>query len=158
MPMWRVIDYQNRDMATRLVRRQMNIHMQQSGCTRQQKLLQVLLRSMHVSVHSHMPAEPLCSGEANHSAIVIYHISLVIFRLVVAIFHIQRDFELFQTLLNFKKFRIMMNSVRGFSDRILHTTSLLQVRSEAFRFGCVVSFLLPRKLQPDCKNNLPDPG
>ena len=52
----------------------------------------------------------------------------------------------------------MMKSVRGFSDRILHTTSLLQVRSKAFRFGFVVSILLPRKLQPDCKNNLPDPG
>ena len=52
----------------------------------------------------------------------------------------------------------MMNSVRGFSDRILYTTSLLQVRSEAFRFGSVVRILLPRKLQPDCKNNLSDTG
>ena len=51
-----------------------------------------------------------------------------------------------------------MKSVRGFSDRILHTTSLLQVRSKAFRFAFVVSILLPRKLQPDSKNNLPDPG
>ena len=101
VPMWPVIDYQNRDMATRLVRWQMNIHMQQSGCTRQQKLLQVLLRSMHVSGHSHMPAEPLCSGEANHSAIVIYHISLVIFRLAVGIFHIQRDFETFPNTFEF---------------------------------------------------------
>ena len=33
MPIWPVIDYQERDMTTRLVRRQMNIHMPQSACT-----------------------------------------------------------------------------------------------------------------------------
>ena len=82
-------------MTTGSVRRQMNIHMQQSECAKQQKLLQLLLRAMHVSVRSHMPAEPLCSGDENSSAIAIYHISLVIFRLAIAIFHIQRDFETF---------------------------------------------------------------
>ena len=75
MPIWPVIDYQERDMTTRLVRRQMNIHMQQSECAKQQKLLQLLLKAMHVSVRSHMPAEPLCSGDESRSAIVIYHIS-----------------------------------------------------------------------------------
>ena len=62
-------------MTTESVRRQMNIHMQQSECAKQQKLLQLLLRAMHVSVRSHMPAESLCSGHENRSAMVIYHIS-----------------------------------------------------------------------------------
>ena len=49
--------------------------MQQSECAKQQKLLQLLLRAMHVSVRSHMPAKSLCSGDENRSAMVIYHIS-----------------------------------------------------------------------------------
>ena len=50
MPMWPVKDYQKRDMDNRLIRWQMDMHMQQSGCAKQQKLLQALRRTMHVSV------------------------------------------------------------------------------------------------------------
>ena len=53
---------------------------------------------------------------------------------------------------------VVSSSIRSFSDRLFPMTSLRPVDSEALRFGSVVSILLPRELQHDCKNNLPDTG